>query len=171
MRGLSAFGKCCQICFFFQGSLSQLVGAQQLQGFVSNPPISILGFPCSSPAVVLPLNRVWTGCTHQTPELLAPSQRHCLAFSDSMADPFCSSRSKARLALALRSEPALEPVLCGAAPAPWPVISWQCSLMGQGCRVPVMLLRIKGSICTQSRPIFFLSCSSLFAPARRDSLM
>lgn len=133
-------------------------------------------FPCFFPAIILPLDRVWTGgcsccCTHKTPELLDPSQRHCLAFSDLMADPLCTSPGKACLALALRSEPALQPVLCGAAPAPWPVISWECSLMGGGCRVPVMLLRIKGSICTQTRPIFFLSCSSLFAPARRDSLM
>lgn len=75
-------------------------------------------FPCSSLAIMLPLARVWTGgcsCCHTTPtpELLDPSQRHCLAFSGSMADPFCTSRSKACLALALRSEPACEPVLWG----------------------------------------------------------
>lgn len=73
-------------------------------------------FSCSSPAIMLALARVCTGgCshTHQTPELLDPCQRHCLAFSDSMGDPFCTSPSKACLALALRSEPALKPVLWG----------------------------------------------------------
>lgn len=77
-------------------------------------------FPCSSPAIMLPLAGVWTGgcscChTHQTPELLDPSQRPCLAFSGSAADPFCTSPSQAGLALALRSEPLLWGCSCSVA--------------------------------------------------------
>lgn len=144
---------------------------------MSNPPISMLGgcLPIF-PALPLPSCCLWPwgrSCfhTHQPPELLDPSPRHCLAFSYSMADPFLHFPQQSLFGSGPEVRASVGACVCGAAPAPWPVISWECSLVGAGCRVPVMLLRIKSSICTQTRPIFFLSCSSSFAHARRDSLM
>lgn len=88
---------------------------------------------------------------------------HWLAFPALMTEAFCTSF---RTAL-FRSGPCsqcqhVEPVLYVNS-APLHVISWKCSRNGSRLQswVSVMLLRIKGGICTQARPVFFLSCSYL----------